>query len=158
MSNRAIIETLERTPGFEVRNLDVLYPDGRIDVAAEQQALVEADVVIFQHPVFWFGLPYMLKRWQEEVLTYGFAYGTGGDKLHGKPFLHSCTTGSGADVYGAELTEVILASTRQSALFCGMKYLDPMPAFGHLAMTNPDAAERARQHAERIVATVQALA
>ena len=55
VAGKAILEVLEVTPGFEVRNVDALYPDlNKIDIAAEQQALLEADVIIFQHPVFWY--------------------------------------------------------------------------------------------------------
>ena len=42
---------------------------------AEQQALVaEAEGLIFVAPVFWMGLPAILKGWLERVFTYGFAY------------------------------------------------------------------------------------
>ena len=41
----------------------------------EQQALVaDADGLIFIAPVFWMGLPAILKGWVERVFTYGFAY------------------------------------------------------------------------------------
>ena len=41
----------------------------------EQQALVaEAEGLIFVAPVFWMGLPAIIKGWMERVLTYGFAY------------------------------------------------------------------------------------
>lgn len=156
VSNVAIAEEFAQA-GFEVRNLEKLYPNGVIDVEAEQAALVAADVVIFQHPIFWFNVTPMLKKWQDDVLQYGFAYGTGGDKLHGKKFIHSYTTGSGADVYGSELRQVVSASVLQSARFCGMEVLDVQGAYGHLAMTNPDAADRARAHARKVVDFVKGL-
>ncbi len=41
----------------------------------EQQALVaEAEGLVFVAPVFWMGLPAILKGWIERVFTYGFAY------------------------------------------------------------------------------------
>jgi NAD(P)H dehydrogenase (quinone) len=41
----------------------------------EQQALVaEAGGLIFVAPVYWMGLPAILKGWLERVFTYGFAY------------------------------------------------------------------------------------
>lgn len=156
ISNVAIAEEFARA-GFEVRNLEQLYPDGVIDVTAEQAALVAADVIIWQHPIFWFNVTPMLKKWQDEVLQYGFAYGTGGDKLHGKKFIHSYTTGSGAEVYAGELGKAISASVLASAGYCGMDIQPVQSAFGHLAMTNPDAADRARQHAQRVIAYVKGL-
>jgi NAD(P)H dehydrogenase (quinone) len=41
----------------------------------EQQALVaDAEGLVFVAPVFWMGLPAIIKGWVERVLTYGFAY------------------------------------------------------------------------------------
>jgi NAD(P)H dehydrogenase (quinone) len=41
----------------------------------EQQALVaDAERLIFVAPVFWMGLPAVIKGWVERVFTYGFAY------------------------------------------------------------------------------------
>ena len=41
----------------------------------EQQALVaEADGLVFVAPVFWMGLPAIIKGWVKRVFTYGFAY------------------------------------------------------------------------------------
>ena len=41
----------------------------------EQQALVaDAEGLVFVAPVFWMGLPAVIKGWVERVLTYGFAY------------------------------------------------------------------------------------
>ena len=46
VANKKILEVLaERLPEAEIVRLDRLYPDFRIDVAAEQAALVEADVI-----------------------------------------------------------------------------------------------------------------
>ena len=157
VANAAILEVYKQTPDFEVRNLEELYPDGKIDVAAEQAALVSADVVLLQYPIFWFNVPPMLKRWLDEVWTYGFAYGTGGDKLQGKKLIQSFTTGSDSATYTPEMQEVLYAPIRVSAGFVGMEYLAPAPAFGHLSLTNPDSAPRARAHAEQLVARIKAL-
>jgi NAD(P)H dehydrogenase (quinone) len=41
----------------------------------EQQALVaDAEGLVFVAPVFWMGLPAVIKGWVERVFTYGFAY------------------------------------------------------------------------------------
>ena len=157
-AGNAILEVFQATPGFEVRNLDALYPDlGKIDVVAEQQALLEADVIIFQHPIFWFGVPAALKRWMEVVLQHGFAHGTGGDKLHGKKFIHSFTAASGADTYAGELEHVLRAPIQASVNYCGMEYVQAFPLYGQLTLTNPNVAQEAKAHAEEVVASVQSL-
>ena len=155
-AGNAILEVFQATPSFEVRNLDALYPDlGKIDVVAEQQALLEADVIIFQHPIFWFGVPAALKRWMEVVLQHGFAYGTDGDKLHGKKFIHSFTAASGADTYAGELGRALRAPIEASALYCGMEYVQAFPLYGQLTLTNPNVAQEAKAHAEKLVSFVQ---
>jgi NAD(P)H dehydrogenase (quinone) len=47
------------------------------DVAAEQQKLRRADLVIFQFPLWWFSVPAIMKGWFERVYAYGFTYGVG---------------------------------------------------------------------------------
>lgn len=87
-----------------MRRLSDHYPDYRIDVAAEQAALVEADIVVLQYPTHWFNTPAILKKWLDDVWTYGFAYGTGGDKLHGKKLFVFTTTGAPQEEYDGSTT------------------------------------------------------
>ena len=47
------------------------------DVAAEQRKLLWADAVVLTFPLWWFGVPAILKGWIERVFAYGFAYGVG---------------------------------------------------------------------------------
>lgn len=47
------------------------------DIAAEQDKLRWADVVILQFPLWWFSMPAILKGWVDRVYAYGFAYGVG---------------------------------------------------------------------------------
>uniref|UniRef100_A0A7N4Q1S6 NAD(P)H dehydrogenase [quinone] 1 n=1 Tax=Sarcophilus harrisii TaxID=9305 RepID=A0A7N4Q1S6_SARHA len=52
------------------------YKEGRLssDIVAEQKKVKDADLVIFQFPMQWFGLPAILKGWFERVFTGEFAY------------------------------------------------------------------------------------
>ena len=45
------------------------------DVLAEQAKLERADLVVLQFPLWWFGLPAILKGWIDRVFVRGFAYG-----------------------------------------------------------------------------------
>lgn len=158
VSGKAALEVFKKTEGVVVRNIEELYPNlDKIDVAAEQQALVDADLVLFYHPIFWFNVPSGLKRYMDDVLQYGFAYGTGGDKLHGKKFAHVYTTGSGAETYVGGLHETLEAPLHASAEYCGMKYVKAYPLYGQLALTNPNAAELAKAHVEKVLAELKAL-
>ncbi|WP_225770783.1 NAD(P)H-dependent oxidoreductase [Inquilinus sp. Marseille-Q2685] len=47
------------------------------DVKAEIGKLLWADALILQFPLWWFGMPAILKGWVDRVFAYGFAYGVG---------------------------------------------------------------------------------
>lgn len=99
--NRAWAEHLSAQPDITLRDLYALYPDGKIDVAAEQQALAGHDRLVFQHPFYWYSTPPLMKQWLDDVLTYGWAYGPGGNALAGKEWLSVISTGGPADSYQA---------------------------------------------------------
>ena len=99
--NRAWADRLANQPGITLRNLYALYPDGKIDVAAEQRALAEHDRLVFQHPFYWYATPPLMKQWLDDVLTYGWAYGPSGNALAGKEWLSAISTGGPADSYQA---------------------------------------------------------
>ena len=68
-----------------------------VDIVAEQKKLLWADHVIFIFPLWWFGLPAILKGWFDRVLSVGFAYGGGRwfdtGPLKGRRALLTITTG-----------------------------------------------------------------
>ena len=67
-ANRAILDELAgRLPHAQIRRLDALYFDYQIDIAAEQQALLVVDVIVWQFPLFWYSLPALLKKWLDDV-------------------------------------------------------------------------------------------
>ena len=103
IANSTIIkEVRSKVTDLEIRHVEQLYPDFKIDVEAEQSALLEADIIIFQHPFYWYSTPAGLKHWMDEVLTYGFAFGHDGDKLKGKHFIQSLTVGGPKESYKAD--------------------------------------------------------
>lgn len=100
IANKAVIEYLQNSDlALEVRNLSELYPDFNIDIKAEQDALLRHQTVVFQYPFYWYNMPAILKQWFDCVLSYGFAYGSQGDKLKGKHFVASFTVGAPAGEY-----------------------------------------------------------
>ena len=84
--NKRWIEELEKFPEqYTVHQLYKVYPDEQIDVQAEQQLIEQHDHIVFQFPLYWFATTPLLKKWQDEVLTYGWAYGSkSGYKVGGK--------------------------------------------------------------------------
>ena len=111
------------------------YPDFQIDIDREQQRLLEHDVVVFQHPLYWYSTPAILKEWQDLVLEHGFAYGTEGTALHGKICFNAFTAGGLKEAYCAEgfnhfTIRELLQPLEQMANLCGMIYLPAFALFG----------------------------
>lgn len=103
VANKTILETLaRRLPEAEIVKLDELYPDFKINVEAEQQRLLRADIIVLQYPLFWYSAPSLLERWMEETFRHGFSHGSTGDKLKGKKLVLSFTTGAPETMYGRE--------------------------------------------------------
>jgi NAD(P)H dehydrogenase (quinone) len=44
------------------------------DLRREQQRVAEADLFLFTYPLWWGGMPAILKGWFDRVMAYGFAY------------------------------------------------------------------------------------
>ncbi len=67
------------------------------ELEAEIRKLETADLVIFQFPLWWFGLPAILKGWVDRIFAMGRAYGRGriydNGYFLGKRALLSLTTG-----------------------------------------------------------------
>ena len=152
-ANAAILESLEdKFNGdiLEVRRLDELYPDFNIDAKAEQEALVDADIIVLQFPIYWYNVPSLLKKWIEDVLEYGFAYGSSGTALHGKKLLLSFTAGSGVDVYHEKMAHDLpdfMPAFQETAALTGMEWQEPVYSYGAL----PDA-DLAAKHSDRLIA------
>ena len=94
VANKRWLQELAQYPDrYTMHDVYQAYPDGKIDVAREQ-ALVEAHAnVVLQFPVYWFNCPPMMKQWLDEVLAYGWAYGTGGDAFQGRKVALAVTAG-----------------------------------------------------------------
>jgi glutathione-regulated potassium-efflux system ancillary protein KefG len=128
--NRALLAAAAGAEGVTVNDLYATYPDFLIDVRREQRLLRQHDVIVFQHPFFWYSTPALLKEWLDLVLEFGFAYGTGGTALNGKVMLNAITSGGSEAAYqhdGHNRFEIqeLLAPFDQTAHLCGMRYLPP---------------------------------
>ena len=94
VANAVIVEELSKAfPNMQIRKLCEIAPDGKFDIAKEQGALLDADAIIWQFPYHWYSLPWLMKKWLDEVFVHGFAHGSKG-KLGGKKFMVSFTTGA----------------------------------------------------------------
>ncbi len=133
--NQRLFRAISDLPGITTHDLYERYPEFDIDVDHEQRLLVEHDVIVLQHPFYWYSTPAIVKEWEDLVLQHGWAYGRTGNALQGKVMLSAITTGGGEDAYredGAARFTVrqLLAPIEQTAFLCGMDYLPPHVVHG----------------------------
>ena len=68
---------LAAQPGNISEFVGEAYARGQLpaDVKQEQAKLAEAELLVIQFPLWWYGMPAILKGWFDRVLTSGFSYG-----------------------------------------------------------------------------------
>ena len=109
------------------------------DLAREQARFAKADLVIWLYPIWWGGVPAILKGWFDRVMAYGFAYSDGRRYDSGffrdKLGLLCLTTGgteqrfSATGVYGT-IDQVLWPTQRLMVEYMGLKALEPFVAYG----------------------------
>ena len=154
-ANKALVNAIQSIEGVTFNDLYEKYPDFFIDVEHEQKLLLEHDVIIFQHPFYWYSSPSLLKEWQDLVLEHGFAYGEGGYQLKGKKWLSAITVGGteasyAQDGYNQFPIIDLLKPFEQTADFCGMEYLKPYIMYEALMLDDIHLAEQAHLYAQKI--------
>lgn len=160
-ANRVLLDAVRDIPELDVRALYDLYPDFSIDVEAEQRALARADVVVLQHPLYWYSVPGLLKHWIDKVLLLGWAYGEGGTALHGKTCFWITTTGAPPSGYAAggmhrKPFDEFVPPIEQTAVFCGMKWAAPQIVFGAHRIDDELLAQQAQQYRTQLLSLARA--
>jgi glutathione-regulated potassium-efflux system ancillary protein KefG len=141
--NRRLVDSVADLDGVTVNDLYERYADFDIDVKHEQAILARHDVIVFQHPFYWYSTPAIIKEWEDLVLEHGWAYGVGGDALRGKTLLSAITAGASESTYCEQgrnrcTIRELLAPIEQTALLCGMRYLPPFVVHGTHQLTDSE--------------------
>ncbi|KAM9308282.1 ribosyldihydronicotinamide dehydrogenase [quinone] [Gastrophryne carolinensis] len=108
------------------------------DILEEQRKVMEADLIIFQFPLYWFSFPAIMKGWIDRVFVQGFAfdfpdcYDSG--LLKGKTALLSFTTGGTEKMFSKEGLSgdirYLLWPIQHGILhFCGFQVLTPQISY-----------------------------
>jgi NAD(P)H dehydrogenase (quinone) len=114
------------------------------DLKAEMDALVTADLIILNFPLWWTSMPAILKGWFDRVMAFGFAYHPGNKKYEtgafkDKKVMCCISTGGSNSAYsvGGEHGDInmLLEPIHHGLLyFCGMQVLPPYLAWrAHLS-------------------------
>jgi len=129
------------------------------DIVAEQEKVLAADAIIFLFPLWWFGMPAIMKGWIDRVWAYGFAYGFKGagnryrygeGGLTGRRALLVVTTGGPAEDYSPRgingpLEQLLFPVTHGALFFPGMAVLPTHALYGtsHISAEDMEAAKEA---------------
>ena len=140
VTNQSLVKAVKGKQGVTFHDLYELYPDFAIDVKREQELLLSHDIIIWQHPFYWYSCPPLLKQWIDLVLEFNWAYGPKGNSLAGKYIFNTLTSGGTRDAYqtgGRNRFSLgqLLTPFNQTAYLCKMKYLPPFAVQGTHRLT-----------------------
>ncbi|HUC81248.1 MAG TPA: NAD(P)H-dependent oxidoreductase [Flavisolibacter sp.] len=157
--HKQLIRHVRQLNGVRFHDLYEAYPDLDINVKHEQELLLQHDLVIFQHPFYWYSAPAIIKQWQDLVLEHGWAYGSGGNALAGKQLMNVISCGAPRSVYSPEgrnrfTIPQFLASFDQTAVLCKMEYLPPFVVHGTHRLLPADIELHAVQYEQMLIALV----
>jgi NAD(P)H dehydrogenase (quinone) len=134
------------------------------DVQAEQRKLQEADAVILHFPLWWFGMPAIMKGWVDRVWAYGLAYGYrgagnafryGDGGFAGKRALLAVAVGGPAIDYSPRgingpLDQLLFPITHGTLFFPGMQVLPTFAVYGAAAIDAAGMADTAAAWRRRV--------
>lgn len=110
------------------------------DVKKQMDDFLWCDTVIFVFPLWWFGLPAILKGWVDRVFAMGFSYGAGKGVYDNGTFKEKTafltfTTGGPEVAYGPEgkngqLDTILFPVHHGMFYFVGMTVLPPFVSYG----------------------------
>lgn len=141
----------------------------RGDIRAEHDKLDWADAVVVQFPLWWYGMPAILKGWFDRVFVKGFAYGVtdpehpgrtlryGQGNLAGKRALTVVTSGSPAPALGprginGQLDQVLFPLLHGTLWYTGMTVLPPVAIYGADRVDDEQYARAAATLVQRVTA------
>ncbi|OCQ23086.1 FMN reductase [Pseudoalteromonas luteoviolacea] len=167
-ANSVILHELKQSiANIDIRYLDKLYPDFKIDIQAEQNALINADVIVLQFPFYWYSIPALLKKWLDDVFAYDFAFGANGDKLKGKDLILSFTVGGPEESYDPLgynhfTVEQLIYPLQQTAYLTGLNFCEPIYTHRMVYVEGvynklEDVQNRATIHAKRLIKRIDVL-
>ena len=152
---RAAVENLE---GITFHDLYANYPDFLIDVNREKELCESHDIIVLQHPFYWYSTPSIMKEWFDLVLEHDWAYGSKGNALTGKISFEALTAGGGHDNYRADGLNLftireLTTPYQATANLCGMKWLPPFGVLGiHMGLPEEELVQHAEQYRRTLIA------
>lgn len=136
------------------------------DIKAEQELVLAADVLVVHFPLWWFGMPAILKGWFDRVFLHGFGFGIkdpetgttlryGDGNLRGKRGMVVTSVGAREASFGprgihGELEQVLFPIQHGIFHYTGMEALPPLVVYGADRSTEAEYALAAARLKERL--------
>ena len=153
-ANKELYNTVKEMDNVSVYNL---YDEVNEPFDAEEwsRILTDASALVLQFPFHWMAAPYMLKRWEDEVLTVL----AGTPSLAGKPLMVVVTTGADSESYRSGgrnrfTVDELLRPYQAAAILSGMVWQTPLIIYG---TGNEDPAKNIAQGAIQYRKSIDAL-
>ena len=156
--NAALREAVASLDGVTFHDLYARYPDFLIDVRHEQQLCESHDIIVFQHPFYWYSTPSIIKEWFDLVLEHTWAYGSAGNALKDKITFQALTAGGGKETYDPDgvnrfTIRELTAPFQATANLCGMDWLPPFAVLGiHQGLPEKDRLRHADDFRRTLIA------
>lgn len=160
--------------GYAVKHTNI---ERGYDINDEVDKHAEAGLIILQSPVYWFGNPWIYKKYVDEVFTAGLfqqklltddgrtredlskQYGSGG-KLQGSKYMLSLTWNAPAEAFGDKnqtlfdgktVDDVFVANTANYK-FCGVEILPSFSCFNVVKEAEVEGdIQRLREHLAKVI-------
>ncbi|WP_066478237.1 MULTISPECIES: NAD(P)H-dependent oxidoreductase [unclassified Sphingomonas] len=130
------------------------------DLQVEMDKLAWCDVLVFQFPIWWLGLPAILKGWVDRVFAVGRAYGGGrwfeGGFFAGKRAMCAVSVGGLENVYSADgvyapIEDVLYSVHRGIFAFTGFSVIEPFVVYGPGRINAVERAVYLEDYVERLL-------
>ena len=152
----SMLRHIRHLEGITIHDLYEHYPDFDIDIKEEQRLLLRHDIIILQHPFYWYSTPAIIKQWEDLVLEHSWAYGSKGKMLTGKKLFNAISCGGRQQAYGPDglnrhTIRQLLAPIEQTARLCNMIYMPPFVIYGTHKLLDADIELCAVQYEQLLV-------
>lgn len=158
-TQKALVRAIPDSAQITFHDLYELYPDFNIDVAAEKRLLEEHDIIIWQHPFYWYSCPPLLKQWIDMVLEFGWANGPNGTALRGKVVFNTISSGGTAEAYQQDgrnrfTIPEYLRPFEQTVRLCNMTWLPAYIVHGTHKLDETALAEKAKNYGQLLISLI----
>lgn len=155
--------TTTKNPAFFKQQIEELHATEHLgfaaDIEAEMEKLEWCELMIWQFPLWWFGLPAVLKGWVDRVFAMGRMYGGprtyAGGVFRGRRAMLSLTTGGPEQAFrrggsNGDIAGILRPIQRGMLQFVGFDVLAPQVVYGPARMTDDERQKHLALYAARL--------